>query len=105
MPIQLRTAIQLVVASIVLAFVVVFLDRHRVLPQSLHAYMPQHHHGLVVTDVTIATCSRLNPFSSCLLDTEIWTRIEKDLYLGQAWAASGYLHVRRLKEDELTEHD
>ena len=67
--------------------------------------MPQHHHGLVVIDVTVATCSRLNPFSNCLLDPEIWTRIEKDLYVGQAWTTSGYLHVRRLKEEELTEHD
>ena len=67
--------------------------------------MPQHHHGLVVTDIVITTCSSLNVFSSCKLDPDVWRRIDKDLYLGKSWTTSAYVHVRRKKEVELTEED
>lgn len=67
--------------------------------------MPQHHPGLVITDLAITKCSRLNVFSSCKLDPEKWHRIEKDLYLGKGWVSSAYLHVRRLKEEDLTSDD
>lgn len=67
--------------------------------------MPQHHPGLLVTDITIQKCSSLNPFSSCKLDPEIWHRVEKDLYLGKALASSAWLHIRRQKESELKGDD
>lgn len=67
--------------------------------------MPQHHHGLVVTDIAVATCSRLNPFSSCKLDEDVWHRVEKDLYLDKRWTARAYMHVQRKKEEELTAGD
>jgi hypothetical protein len=67
--------------------------------------MPQHHHGLVVTDITITTCSTLNPFSSCKLDPDVWHRVEKNLYLDKKWVTSAYVHVRRNKEEELTAED
>lgn len=67
--------------------------------------MPQHHAGLIITDITIARCSSLNVFSSCKLDPETWHRIEKDLYLGQTVMTSAYVHVRRKKEEELTTED
>lgn len=86
--------------------VLFFLDRNfRVLPTAIHEYMPLHHAGLVVTDITIATCSSVNPFSSCRLDPNLWYRIEKDLYLDKTLFSSAYMHVRRLKEEQLTADD
>ena len=67
--------------------------------------MPQHHNGLVVTDITVAQCSTVNPFSSCQLDPDKWHRIEKDLFLGKGWVSSAYLHVARKKEEELAAED
>jgi 3',5'-cyclic AMP phosphodiesterase CpdA len=67
--------------------------------------MPSHHPGLIVTDMTIATCSSVNIFSSCDLDPKKWQRIPKDLYLGKAWTTSAYLHVTRKHEEELTDED
>ncbi|KAL1888058.1 Phosphatase dcr2 [Ceratocystis pirilliformis] len=101
-----RTAVQLTVACITALVTLTVLDRNfRVLPTSIHAYMPQHHHGLVVTDVTIATCSSVNVFSSCTLDPKKWHRIDKDLYLDKALVSKAYLHVRRVKEEELSTTD
>lgn len=101
-----RTAIQVVTAALACFLIVFFLDRNfRVLPNSIHEYMPQHHPGLLVTDITIQKCSSLNPFSSCKLDPEIWHRVEKDLYLGKALASSAWLHIRRQKESELKGDD
>ena len=83
-----------------------FLDRNfRVLPKSIHAYLPQHHQGHVVTDLTIVQCSSINPFSSCELDSTIWQRVNKDLYLGKGWVSEAYLYVRRTKQEEITEDD
>lgn len=103
---QVRTAVKLVIATILFSIALLFLDRnYRVLPPSLHAYMPQHHHGHVVTDITILQCSSVNPFSSCALDPDVWQRIDKDLYLGKAWVSTAYLYVRRKKEEDLTDGD
>lgn len=93
-------------AAVFIFIVVFFLDRnYRVLPNSIHGYMPQHHPGLVVTDVTIAKCSTVNIFSSCDLDPNRWHRVEKELYLGQAWTTKAYLYVSRKREEDLTEED
>lgn len=66
--------------------------------------MPSHHPGLIVTDVTIATCSSVNPFSSCD-QGKGWHRVDKDLYLGRTWTTSAYLYVMRKHEEDLTEED
>ncbi len=103
---QVRTVIKVTAAAAVAFVVIVFLDRNfRVLPTAIHEYMPQHHAGLIITDITITKCSSLNIFSSCKLDAEAWDRIEKDLYLGKSLTASAYVHVRRKKEEELTAED
>ena len=44
-------------------------------------------------------------FSSCKLDSEVWHRIEKDLYLGKSWSSSAYVHIQRKKEEELLPED
>lgn len=67
--------------------------------------MPTHHPGLVVTDVTVVTCSSVNVFSSCDLDPEEWHRIDKDLYLGKAWTSQAYLYISRKHEEDLTDED
>lgn len=83
-------------------FLVFLLDnRFRVLPNAIHNHLPAHHPGLVVTDITVAACSKVNVFSSCKLDEEKWHRIEKDLYLGSSYFSSAYLHVQRKKEEDL----
>ncbi|OTA06998.1 phosphoesterase, putative [Trichoderma parareesei] len=101
-----RTLTQLGAVVFVTTIVIFFLDRnYRVLPNALHNYMPSHHPGLVVTDITLTTCSTLKPFSSCELNPNEWQRIEKELYLGRAWTSKAYLHVRRKREEELSEDD
>jgi hypothetical protein len=67
--------------------------------------MPAHHPGLVITDMTVTTCSTINVFSSCRLDSNSWHRIEKDLYLGKGWVSSAYVHIQRKKEEELLPED
>jgi len=85
---------------------VFFLDnRYRVLPQSIHSHLPLHHDGLVITDITVKTCTSINPLSSCQLDQDKWHRIEKDLYLNTGWVSKAYVHIRRKHEEELTEED
>lgn len=59
----------------------------------------------MVTDITIVTCSSLNPFSKCRLNAEYWHRVEKDLYLGQGVLTKAFLYVRRKKEEELESHE
>ncbi|KAK1672818.1 calcineurin-like phosphoesterase [Colletotrichum godetiae] len=101
-----RTIIQLAAVTLLTFIGVFFLDRNfRVLPKSMHHYMPQHHHGLIVTDITVTKCSSINVFTSCNLDTSKWHRIEKDLYLGKSWTTSAYVHVARKKEEELLPED
>ncbi|RDL41102.1 Metallo-dependent phosphatase [Venustampulla echinocandica] len=97
-----RTACQLAVLTTFSFVIIFFLDnRFRVLPYALHNVMPAHHAGLVVTDMTVTTCSRVNLFTSCKLDANEWHRIEKDLYLGSGWVSSAFVHVKRKKEEEL----
>ena len=80
---------QLAIAGIGAFFMIWFLDsRYRVLPASLHNALPAHHPGLVVVDITVATCSTVNVFSSCKLNPAVWHRVEKDLYLGHGWVSS-----------------
>ncbi len=87
-------------------FTVVFLDnRYRVLPTSIHNHLPAHHPGFVVTDLTVVTCSSLNPFSSCTKDGEYWHRINKDLYLGKGYITKAYLLVERKRESDLKPHE
>ena len=103
---QVRAGLQLATFSVVVFILVVFLDnRYRVLPQSIHNHLPAHHPGFVVTDVTVVTCSKINPFVSCTKDGPNWHRINKDLYLGSGYVSKAYLHVRRKKEDALESHE
>jgi hypothetical protein len=76
-----------------------------VLPQAVHNHLPLHHEGLVITDLTVQTCSSLNPLSKCMLDQKKWHRVEKDLYLGKGWVTKAYVHVKRKREEELTADD
>lgn len=102
----MRTISQLAAAALVAFLIIFFLDRNfRLLPNAVHEYMPQHHHGSVVTDITITTCSTINLFSSCKLDPETWHRVEKNLYLDKSWVSSAYVHVQRKKEEDLTSDD
>ncbi|EUC47722.1 hypothetical protein COCMIDRAFT_34790 [Bipolaris oryzae ATCC 44560] len=101
-----RTGIQLVALTILLSLTVFFLDnRYRVLPQSVHSHLPLHHDGLAITDITVQTCSTINPLSKCMLDQKIWHRIEKDLYLNKGWVNRAYVHVKRKREEELGAED
>ncbi|KAI8960557.1 Metallo-dependent phosphatase [Daldinia sp. FL1419] len=101
-----RTISQLAAAAVFAFFIIFLLDRNfRLLPNSVHEYMPQHHHGQVVTDITITQCSKVNLFSSCKLDPEKWRRVEKNLYLDKSWISKAYIHVERKKEEELKAED
>lgn len=60
--------------------------------------------GTVITDLTVCFCSPTEAPSSCALDSQIWHRIEKDLYLHTA-QQSAWLHIARAKETELTADD
>ncbi|MCJ1336173.1 hypothetical protein MMC09_001449 [Bachmanniomyces sp. S44760] len=103
---QVRTSIQLgILTFIVLLFIFILDNRYSVLPSKLHNQLPQHHPGLVLTDITIATCSSLNLLSSCQLDPEKWHRVEKDLYLSAGWVTRAYIHVERKREGELLDTD
>lgn len=101
-----RTSIQLGVL-VFIVFVIIFLldSRFRVLPDAIHNALPVHHPGLVITDITLATCSSLNILSTCKLDSSKWHRIEKDLYLSKGWVSHAYIHIERKRESELTEAD
>ncbi|KAL6705900.1 hypothetical protein ACN47E_006360 [Coniothyrium glycines] len=101
-----RTGIQLIALVAVASLAVFFLDsRYRVLPQAVHSHLPLHHEGLVITDITVQTCSSLNPLSKCMLDQKKWHRIEKDLYLGSGWVTKAYVHIKRKREEELVPED
>ncbi|KAF2814524.1 Metallo-dependent phosphatase [Mytilinidion resinicola] len=101
-----RASMQLGVFATIILFLVFFLDtRYRVLPQSIHSHLPLHHEGLVITDITVQTCSSLNPLGSCKLDPSEWHRIEKDLYLDTGWVSAAYVHIKRKREEELKEDD
>jgi hypothetical protein len=98
--------VQTTTAALFTLIVIFFLDRNfRVLPDALHGYLPTHHTGTVITDISLKKCSTINVFSSCNLDPVLWHRIDKDLYLGKSTFASAYLHVQRKREEELTPED
>ena len=104
----MRTITQLAALLVtILLFLFVVDTRYRLLPHSLHSanFNFLHYPGLVITDVTVTTCSSLNPFSSCTLDSPLWHRVEKELYLGSRWVSSAHLYVQRKKEEELTTAD
>ncbi|KAH0565001.1 hypothetical protein GP486_001616, partial [Trichoglossum hirsutum] len=102
-----RTATKLILLiAIVLGLVFILDGRYRVLPPSLHNYLPSHYPDLVITDISVTTCLPALAFlSSCNLDSEKWLRIDKDLYLGKHWLRRGYVHIQRKKEDALTAED
>ncbi|KAH6841016.1 Metallo-dependent phosphatase-like protein [Chaetomium sp. MPI-CAGE-AT-0009] len=101
-----RTIVQTTTAAVFTFIVIFFLDRNfRVLPNAIHEYLPSHHSGTVVTDITLTKCSTLNFFSSCKLDATVWHRIDKDLYLRRGTFSSAYLHIQRKREEELTPDD
>ncbi|KAK3366075.1 Metallo-dependent phosphatase-like protein [Lasiosphaeria ovina] len=101
-----RTVIQVSTAALLTFVVIFFLDRNfRVLPNAIHEYLPTHHAGLIITDLTITTCSSYNIFSNCKLDPAVWHRVEKDLYLGKGTFSSAYLHISRKREEDLTSDD
>ncbi|WEW57655.1 Phosphatase dcr2 [Emydomyces testavorans] len=98
----LRTASKLgALVVLVLIFVLILDSQVAVLPSRIHHYLPTHHPGLVITDISLVTCSSLNLFSSCRLDPTVWYRVEKDLYLNSGWTSKAYIHVQRKKEEEL----
>ncbi|KAF1815385.1 Metallo-dependent phosphatase [Eremomyces bilateralis CBS 781.70] len=97
-----RASVNLGVLLVVILTLIFFLDnRYRVLPNSIHSHLPLHHPGLVITDLTIKTCNKANPLSSCRLDPDEWHRIEKDLYLGSSWTKQAFVHIRSAREEEL----
>ncbi|KAK3351688.1 Metallo-dependent phosphatase-like protein [Neurospora tetraspora] len=101
-----RNIIQISTAAVITFLLIFFLDRNfRVLPNAIHEYLPTHHAGLVITDITVTTCTSYNPFSSCDLDTSVWHRIDKDLHLGKTLFSHAYLHISRKREEELKEGD
>ncbi|KAL1958197.1 hypothetical protein VTO42DRAFT_5052 [Malbranchea cinnamomea] len=100
----IRTGLQFgALALIIVLFVLLIDSQLDLLPAAIH--LPIHHPGYVVTDVTITTCSTVNIFSSCNLDSKVWTRVEKDLYLNRGWVSKAYLQVQRKKAEELTADD
>ncbi|KAF2021842.1 Metallo-dependent phosphatase [Aaosphaeria arxii CBS 175.79] len=101
-----RTGCQLAVFAVVAFFFVLFLDNYYfVLPQSIHNHLPLHNERLIITDITVQTCSALNPLNKCMLDPDKWHRIDKDLYLNTGWVNKAFVHIKRKSEEELTEDD
>ncbi|KAJ5732494.1 hypothetical protein N7493_003975 [Penicillium malachiteum] len=101
-----RTGIQLSLFTAFILLIVLFLDnRFSVLPTSIHGHLPMHYSGFVITDVTVTTCSSLNPFTSCHMDSDVWHRVEKDLYLRSGWTSAAYVQFQRKKEEELGPDD
>lgn len=98
-----RTIVQLICLSVLLVTAVFFLDlRYRLLPPRLHNFLPEHHAGSVITDITYHSCSRVAILSDCTLNPqEGWIRINKDVHLNQGWVKQGYIHIKRKKEEEL----
>ena len=100
---QVRTSIQLgLLIFLALLFIFLLDNRFRVLPNKIHGYLPLHHPGLVLVDITVTTCTII---SSCKLDQSRWQRIEKDLYLDKGWFSQAYVHVQRKREEDLLDTD
>lgn len=102
----MRSSIQLGILTAIILLIVFFLDnRFGVLPDAIHNALPAHHPGFVITDIDVATCSSLNPLSSCKLDAGKWHRINTDLYLSRGWLQHAYVHIQRKRESELSDVD
>ncbi|KAF3910153.1 hypothetical protein AA313_de0209837 [Arthrobotrys entomopaga] len=94
-----RTAGQLAILSLLAFILVALLDsRYRVLPNSIHNRLPQHHDQQIITDIEITSCLKL--LSGCKKEAP-WYRIEKDLYLEEHWIHHAFVHVIRKHEKEL----
>lgn len=59
----------------------------------------------MITDITIETCTKANPLSSCQLDPTVWKRVDKDIYLQSSWLYSGFVHYKSKDEKDLTYDD
>ncbi|RPB04856.1 Metallo-dependent phosphatase [Choiromyces venosus 120613-1] len=95
-----RTIIQLILLSGTLVTVLFFLDiRYSLLPTRIHNLLPEHHAGQVITDITYESCPSVSLFSCAT--REGWVRIDKDLFLGKAWLAQGYIQFKRMKKEDL----
>ena len=106
MPHQVRRLLQFLLVTLTTITLLIFLDnRYRVLPTSIHHYMPTHHAGLVIVDITVRTCSVLSLLTACSLDASKWHRIEKDLYLNTGWGSRAFVHIQRKREEELLPDD
>ncbi|KKY25001.1 putative phosphoesterase [Phaeomoniella chlamydospora] len=102
----IRTFVQLGTLAALVLFGLFLLDNtFNVLPASIHNRLPAHHTGTVITDITVTTCSSVNIFGSCKLDSDSWHRVEKDLYLGKGFLSKAYIHVQRKKEEDLLPTD
>lgn len=102
----MRTSFQLGALVLITFCALLLLDNKiKVLPNAIHNRLPLHHPGLIVTDVTITTCSSINIFGGCDLDERKWHRIEKDLYLGSSFLSKAYIHIERKREEELRHDD
>ncbi|KAI6246510.1 Phosphatase DCR2 [Erysiphe necator] len=101
-----RTILQFTTIFIFIFIIVYFLDsQFRVLPTSIHNHLPTHHPGLVITDITVTTCSSISLFTGCKLIPAHWHRLDKDLYLGSGWISKAYVHVQGKKEEDLLPED
>lgn len=103
---QIRTVIQLLgIASLCFLIAIIVDNTYSVLPTSIHNHLPAHHPGTIITDISIKTCTRGVPFSSCQLDPKEWHRLEKDLYLEKSWTRRAYLHIQSKQESEFRADD
>jgi hypothetical protein len=95
-----RTIVQLILLSITFLTLLFFLgDHYSFLPSRIHNLLPEHHAGVVITDITYESCSSLALFSCS--PGEGWMRINKDVYLGKGWVTQGFVQIKHKKEEEL----
>jgi hypothetical protein len=99
-----RTVIQFTVLAALISGLLFVLDlRYRVLPSSIHNFLPEHHAGSVITDIQYHQCSNIKLLSGCQMDaSKGWIRLSKDVFLGNGFLKEGYLHVKRRSEEEFS---
>lgn len=97
-----RTIVKVGVLVTVTISFLLYLDSHfRAVHEHVHAILPEHHDGIIVTDIAYLECNTINLVKTCAMDaTQGWNRVEKDLYLGSGWTKTGYLYVQTKKEGE-----
>jgi hypothetical protein len=93
----LRTTIKALLLASLIAAALYFLDSQSRVNRYLHAFLPEHHDGHIVSDITYLSCTR---FSACQLDG--WTRIDKELGLHNGWVQRGYIFYKRKLATEFT---